>query len=212
MRKQLGMLNRYLRKFIPKSAYMRAKRLARYFVEPLPLALKSGYADSYIYLPRRIDGPQYISIGHRSSVDKHGWLSAMASYAGEKFSPSLIIEDDVHIGQYACITCAYKVVIESGCLISEYVYISDSGHGFDPTLGLPVEQKLAIKGEVHIGACSFIGYRVTILSGVVLGEHCVVGAHSVVTKSFPAYSMIAGVPAKLIKTYCPDTKEWVAVS
>jgi acetyltransferase-like isoleucine patch superfamily enzyme len=38
------------------------------------------------------------------------------------------------------------------------------------------------------------------MPGVSLGDHCIVGTNAVVTKSFPAGSVLAGVPAKLIKT------------
>lgn len=46
----------------------------------------------------------------------------------------------------------------------------------------------------------FLGAHVIVLQGVRLGESCVVAAGSVVTENFPAYSLIAGVPAKLVKT------------
>ena len=92
--------------------------------------------------------------------------------------------------------------------MSEYVYISDHYHEFEPGDMLLVEQPLKSKGSVIIGENCFIGYRVSILGGVELGNNCVVGSHAVVTQSFPPYSMIAGVPAKLLKTYNFETKGW----
>ena len=102
-----------------------------------------------------------------------------------------------------------KVVIENGCVLSERVYISDASHGLDPKAGPILEQMLICKGEVHIQENTFIGYGACILPGVTLGKNCVVGINSVVTHSFPDYSMVAGAPAKLIKMYSEKQQAWV---
>jgi acetyltransferase-like isoleucine patch superfamily enzyme len=56
---------------------------------------------------------------------------------------------------------------------------------------------------VKIGRNVIIGYRAIILPGVTIGDYCSVGAGAVVTKSFPPYCVIGGVPARIIKTQ-PD--------
>lgn len=56
---------------------------------------------------------------------------------------------------------------------------------------------------VKIGNNVILGYKATILPGVTIGDYCSVGAGAVVTKSFPPYCVIGGVPAKVIKTQ-PD--------
>lgn len=55
-------------------------------------------------------------------------------------------------------------------------------------------------GRIRIGSNVFIGSSVTILPGVSIGNNVVVGACSLVTKSFPSNVVIAGVPARIIKS------------
>lgn len=162
-----------------------------------------------ILKPRQIDGPKNIYIGKGSRVGIDAWIGAFESYGKQNFKPSIVIGDDVMIGNYSCITAIDNVTIEKGCLLSEYVYISDHGHGINPEFyESPSTQDLNSKGSVIIGENSFLGFRVCILPGVKLGKHCVVGANSVVTKSFPDYSMIGGIPARLLKKYNFNTKKW----
>ncbi len=55
-------------------------------------------------------------------------------------------------------------------------------------------------GAIRIGDDVWIGTGATILAGVTIGKGCIIAAGSVVTRSFPAYSIIAGVPAKIIRS------------
>jgi acetyltransferase-like isoleucine patch superfamily enzyme len=73
-----------------------------------------------------------------------------------------------------------------------------------------MEQSLISKGPVVIGRSCFLGFRVAVMPGVTLGEHCVVGANSTVTRSFPAYSMIGGSPARILKRYSQTLGRWVS--
>lgn len=57
----------------------------------------------------------------------------------------------------------------------------------------------SIEKEVVIGNDVWIGTRAILLPGISIGDNCIVGSGAVVTKSFPPYSVIGGVPAKLIK-------------
>jgi len=76
------------------------------------------------------------------------------------------------------------------------VYIADSNHTFEK--GASPKTLPMSRGRVKIGNHCWIGAKVVILKDVELGDGCVIGAGAVVTKSFPAGSVIAGVPAKLI--------------
>ncbi|AWK02996.1 acyltransferase [Flavobacterium crocinum] len=202
------MMNFVKRKWNKVYSVFFKKSKTKYYDEKKSLGIIIG-SNSFIEKPKTLEGARYIQIKENSSIGHSSWLGAFDKYLNQSFEPKIIISNNVRIGNYACITAIDEIFIDDGCLLSEYVYISDHYHGFDPTLNTsPNNQPLFSKGKVKIGENTFIGYRVTILSGVELGKNCVVGSHSVVTKSFPDYSMIAGVPAKLIKTYNFEKQCW----
>lgn len=169
--------------------------------------------DSFFGIPVTIEGGENITLGNNTTIGKMSWLAAYSKYLGnENFKPSILIGNSVNIGNYSCITAIDSIIIGNGCLFSEYIYISDHGHGFDPTMNIPpIKQPLYSKGPVEIGDNCFIGYRVSILPGVKLGKGCVVGSHSVVTGSFPDFTMIAGIPAKAIKKFNFENNTWESI-
>ncbi len=103
----------------------------------------------------------------------------------------LEIGDKSYITDGSQIFAQNSIIIGENCAISFGVTImDDDGHGF----GLPpYSAPITIEDEVWIGC------NVTILKGVTIGKGSVVAAGAVVTKSCPPHSLLAGVPARIIK-------------
>ncbi|QMV19112.1 acyltransferase [Granulicella sp. 5B5] len=173
-----------------------------------PHGLKKLGKDALVVRPWRFQGRSHVEIGSGSAIMPGCNICAVDQYAGKSYDPSLSIGNSVYIGHYAFIAALDSIVIGDGSALSEHVYITDFFHGFEPDKGFIMEQDLVSKGPVKIGKNCFLGYRVAVMPNVTLGDWCVVGANSVVTKSFPPYSMIAGSPARLIKRYSVERRSW----
>ena len=91
------------------------------------------------------------------------------------------------------------ITIGDNVMMGPEVVIYTSGHRFDRT-DIPMMQQGATEKEpVEIGNDVWIGRRTMIMPGVKIGDGCVVGAGAVVTKDIPPYSVVGGVPAKILK-------------
>lgn len=173
---------------------------------PKGLVLGNG---SILSRPNCVQGAAHVRIGARTRIGAGAYIAAITSHAGDSFNPQVRIGDDIYIGSHFHLASVSRVEIGDACVLSDYVYMADVAHGLDPAAGAIMDQPLIRAGDIVLGYSTFVGYRATILPGVTLGQHCVVGGGSVVTKSFPEYSMVAGNPARLIKRYDPAAKAWV---
>lgn len=147
-------------------------------------------------------GEEYISIGENTTFKKLCILTAHSKYMNYNFTPQITIGKDCHFGQYNHITAINDIHIGNDVLTGNWVTITDNAHGKtdDESLKIkPVERKLYSKGKVIIGNNVWIGDKATILPGVTIGDGAVIAANSVVTKDVPAYMVVGGIPAKIIK-------------
>lgn len=148
-------------------------------------------------------GAHRIKIGSNTSVGHHTILGCWERYGEEdRFEPEIIIGDDCKIGEYCHFSAIKRITIGSGLLTGRYVYIGDNAHGelsLEEVDVPPAQRKLTSKGEISIGRNVWIGDRVSILSGVSIGDNAIIGAGSIVTHNIPSNSLVAGAPAKVIK-------------
>ena len=106
------------------------------------------------------------------------------------------IKSHSRIGDYVLIWGGGEVEIGEGVLIAAHSVITSEGHdpNADSFRDSSYSGKVTIKDNVWLGA------GVYVLPGVTIGENCIVGAGTIVTKDIPANSIAIGNPAKLIKS------------
>jgi acetyltransferase-like isoleucine patch superfamily enzyme len=111
----------------------------------------------------------------------------------------LSIGADSYINQGVTIACSHCIDIGERCLIGEFVTIYDTNfHPLQP-------DKPVKNAPVRIGCNVWISHRATILPGVTVGDHAVIGAGAIVTKDVPAKTFVAGNPARPMRSLdCSD--------
>lgn len=155
-----------------------------------------------IYPGCTLVGGENIQIKNGTFIAGHAVLTAWDRYLHQTFTPKIEIGENVSLGEYIHITCINCVKIGDGVLTGRWVTITDNSHGrFENSeIGInPAYRPLYSKGSTVIGNRVWIGDKATILSGVTIGEGCIIAANTVVTKDIPPFTLAAGNPAKIIK-------------
>lgn len=95
--------------------------------------------------------------------------------------------------------------------LAQNVVISGLNHNYQD-ISIPISAQGVSTDQVYIGDETWIGANSVILPGAFIGKHCVIAAGSVVTKSIPSHSVVAGNPARIIKQYNKVSEKWEKVS
>lgn len=140
---------------------------------------------------------QGITLGDHVSIARNCILFCTGIIAQK--GTGITIGDRTGISARAYFAGQGGITIGNDVIMGPNVQIFSENHAFaDP--GLTIKEQGVIKDPVVIGNNCWIGGGATILAGVHIGDGCVVAAGSVVTKSVAANSIVAGVPAKVIKS------------
>lgn len=131
-----------------------------------------------------------VSIGRNSIIECTGVIREL----GE----GLIIGNNVGIAPKAFIAVRGKIIIGDNTIIGPGVNIHSENHIFTSTVK-PIRLQGANREGVSIGRDCWIGSRSVVLDGVKIGDGAIIAAGAVVSKDVDNYSIVGGVPAKLIK-------------
>jgi hypothetical protein len=112
---------------------------------------------------------------------------------------TLRVGDKVVFGRGDTVTCYLDVEVGARTLVADWVYITDFDHRFDHP-DLPIKDQGIVKSPVRIGPDCWLGVKVSVLRGSVVGHGCVVAAHAVVRGDIPDQSVAAGAPARVLKS------------
>ncbi len=170
--------------------------------------LFGGYGkDVYIEPGVVINRPRFVQVGNYVRIKRN---SSINLHPNDKRSKEILlfIGDHVIISESCFISACNRIVIEENVGISPNVMIIDNSRKPGDVIRPSKEQKIEV-GSVHIGADSWIAYGACVLPNVTIGRHCIIGALSVVNRDIPPYSVAVGSPAKVVKRYDFDRKEWV---
>ncbi|HLP08140.1 MAG TPA: acyltransferase [Opitutaceae bacterium] len=142
-----------------------------------------------------VSGGGQVKIADHVSIDSRLFPVRLTALAGG----TLTIGRGTFINRGAALAAAQSVRIGENCLLGEWVSVLDTD--FHP---VHADAPIAV-APVAIGRNVWLGNRATVLRGVTIGDHAVIGAGAVVTRDVPARAIVVGNPARVVGTVrCDD--------
>lgn len=184
-----------LRLLTPKNQ-ARPRMWVKWFLNPFKHKRGKG---SKIRKRTRIDVLPFnnFSLGANSTIED---FSTINNGVGE-----VIIGDRSRIGMSNVIIG--PVYIGNDVILAQNIVMSGLNHGYEDVNIAPKYQKVTTS-PIHIEDEVWIGANVSIVAGVTIGKHSVIAAGSVVTKNVPPFAIAVGNPARIIKQYNFESKQW----
>jgi acetyltransferase-like isoleucine patch superfamily enzyme len=178
------------KKFIDWVIMNQVETRPRWFVRLLAPIYQHRGKHSVIHRSTRMDTPPYrkFSLGDYSVIESFACINNAVG--------DVLIGDHTRIGLHNTIIGPVK--IGNHVNLAQGITVTALNHNFDDTEKRIDEQGVSTN-PVTIEDDVWIGANAVILPGVTIGNHCVVAAGAVVTKDVPPHSLMAGVPAKVIK-------------
>ncbi len=118
----------------------------------------------------------------------------------------IIIGNNVGIGLHSSLSAVGGNVLELAdeVMIGPYAYLGAASYHYD-RLDIPISrQGQDLKGGIRVGYGAWIGARAVVMDGVTIGRDAIVATNAVVNKDVPDYAIVAGIPAKLVRTRRPE--------
>lgn len=187
------------------------RRLRRLRRTGLP-ALAAFGEGSRIGWPRTITQPDRVRIGRDVVLGDFTWLAVATARAAQvtqdadavpeqDFDPQLVIGDRTRFGRNLTIACLGHITIGADVWGGDRILLGDTYHDYrDPDRPIAA-QPMAPPRAITVGDGAWLGTGTIVNPGVRIGAGAVVGAGSVVTKDVPACAVVAGSPARLLRTY-----------
>jgi acetyltransferase-like isoleucine patch superfamily enzyme len=138
-----------------------------------------------------------VVLGDRVTIGKFAVIRPTNAYGGE-MGIGLKVGNNSSIGPFAYIGCSGYIEIGDNVIMGPRVGIYSENHLFD-NLEVPIKEQGVKRGFVKIEDDCWIASNVNILSGVTIGKGSIIASGSIVIKDVPPNSIVAGVPAKVIR-------------
>ncbi len=139
-----------------------------------------------------------IVFGNRCTVKSGAMIRPTNALLGEA-GEGLHVGDHSNIGAGAYIGCSGFIEIGNNVMMGPKVNLMSENHAFTRT-DIPMKQQGVSRSFIKIEDDVWLGVGCSILAGVTVGEGSIVAAGAVVTQDVPAFSVVGGVPAKIIKS------------
>lgn len=132
-----------------------------------------------------------------------GTMIRPSGHWGGNLGAGLQMGNRSSLGAYSYVGCSGSIRIGNDVLIGPRLTMIAENHNFADT-SLPMSRQGVNNRGIVIGSDVWIGACVTILDGVVIGDHAIIAAGAVVTRDVPSYAIVAGVPARLLRSRKSD--------
>lgn len=158
-----------------------------------------------------VDGLESIAIGAGAVVARRTRLLIVGQPSGE--ASYLTIGARSYVGRGCTLSACGTITIGADVTIGDNAYVSAGQHGFGEP-GTHILHQAMQPGSVDIGDGAWIGYGAFVSSTgrLAIGEGAIIAANSVVAADVPARTMVGGVPARPIRRFDPDQREWVRIA